>query len=47
MHTFIELILKNVMTGWKLTIFIHIKIYNIKTILVSGLHFLSPVVQNI
>ena len=47
MHTFIELILKNGMTGLKLTTFIHIKIYNIKAILVLGLHFLSPVAQNI
>ena len=33
-----KLIFKNSATDWKLGIFIHIKIYKIKTILVSGLH---------
>ena len=39
-----EIIFKNRTTGLKLTIFIHIKIYKIKTILFSGLHFPSSVV---
>ena len=39
-----EIIFKNSTTDLKLAIFIHIKIYKIKTILVSGLHFPSSVV---
>ena len=39
-----EIIFKNSSAGLKSTIFIHIKIYKIKTILVSELHFLSSVV---
>ena len=39
-----EIIFKNSMAGLKLTVFIHIKIYKMKTILALGLHFPSSVV---